>query len=159
MRERGTDTQRERMKERGRDRGGRGSAHILPFLQRYLSGNDNMSVPVHMAITLDISADKVDTKLPLMPLHRVWPFVCLSKGRHIRKGPEGPSETFAWPVPEWDNCTATAYGMPHNKTVFLGAFSRQPKPRCIPCALHGDAMTVFKRKIAMCSVVVAPASM
>ena len=41
-------------------------------LQRYLSGSDTMSVPVNMAITLDISGDKVDTELPLMPLHRVW---------------------------------------------------------------------------------------
>ena len=41
-------------------------------LQRYLSGKDTMSVPVNMAITLDMSGDKVDTELPLMPLHRVW---------------------------------------------------------------------------------------
>ena len=74
-------TERENERERGRDMGGRGSAHILPFLQRYLSGNDNMSVPVHMAITLDISADKVDTELPFTPLHRVLSFVCLFKGR------------------------------------------------------------------------------
>ena len=41
-------------------------------LQRYLSGKDTMSVPLNMAITLDMSGDKVDTELPLMPLHRVW---------------------------------------------------------------------------------------
>ena len=41
-------------------------------LQRYLSGNHTTSVPVNMAITLGISGDRVDTELPLMPLHRVW---------------------------------------------------------------------------------------
>ena len=38
-----------------------------------------MSVPVNMAITLDMSGDKVDTELPLMPLHRVWS--CMFKQR------------------------------------------------------------------------------
>ena len=61
-------------------------------LQRYISGNDTMSVFVNMAITLHISGDKVDTELPLMPLHKVWP--CMLEQRKgvfdVRvRGPEG----------------------------------------------------------------------
>ena len=42
-----------------------------------------MSVPVNMAITLDMSGDKVDTELPLMPLHRVWS--CMFEQRAMRR--------------------------------------------------------------------------
>ena len=102
-------------------------------------------------LTLHISGDKVDTELPLMPLHRVWP--CMFEQRKnifdIRvRGPEGAIGDFWTEVsitdPKW-------FAWPR-----LLSLRPMRRPHCTPYALHGDAVPVFKGKslyvVSACSI-------